>query len=100
MLSPIPLPLSILRNGHHHNQKGFILKLLPEAKKINRQATNAGPDMDEEFYSITPTEELFYELRESFSIDFNFSHLDNIEYFYHITMIFSCGTFSISTSLS
>ena len=65
MLSPIPLPLSLLRNDHH-NQKGFLVKFLPEAKKINQQATE-------------PVEELFYELRGSFSIDFDFSHLVNID---------------------
>ena len=75
MLSPAPLPLSLLRNGHHHNQKGFIVRLLPEAKKINRQATDPYDMIDD----ISSTEELFYELRESFSIDFDFSHLSNID---------------------
>ena len=74
MLSSTPLPLSLLQNMNH-NQKGFILKLLPEAKKINQQGTNP----EEEFDSITPIEKELYELRESFCIDFDFSHLTNID---------------------
>ena len=74
MLSPIPLPDSLLQNGHHHDQKGLIVKLFTEAKKIIRRATN--PHL---LSSITPIEKEFYELRESFSIDFDFSHLANID---------------------
>ena len=75
MLSPTPLPLSLLRNGHIHNQKGFIVKLLPEAKKLNQQGT----DPEEMVDNISSIEKLCYELRESFSIDFDFSHLANID---------------------
>ena len=54
------------------NHKGFILKLLPEAKKINRQATNPTLKVLKIF------EKAVYELRESFSIGFNFSYLNKI----------------------
>ena len=73
MLSPTPLPLSLLRNGHHHNQKGLIVKLLPEVKQLNQQATHP----ENLINKIRPGEKEIYELRESFSIDFNFSQLAN-----------------------
>ena len=63
MLTPFP-------RNYLQKQKGFILKLLPEAKKINRKATD--------LRQISSFEKTFYELRQSFSIDFDFSYLNKI----------------------
>ena len=60
------------RNGLQ-KQKGFILKLLPGAKKINRQATDPSQKL------LSSFEKTFYNLRESFSIDFDFSYLNKID---------------------
>ena len=71
MLIRLPLPLihkQSRNDDHHQNQKGFIVKLLPEAKKVHRRPGR-----------LSQFEKQFYELRESFSIDFNFSYLGNIK---------------------
>lgn len=54
------------------------MKFLPEAKKINQQGTE-------------PVEELFYELRESFSINFDFSYLANIDSIHLLYLVSAFG---------
>ena len=68
MLSPTPLSSSfILKQSRASVQeKGFIVKLLPEAKKVNQPSTRYHPLIEKELY----------ELRRSFGITFNYSNLD------------------------
>ena len=62
MMSPTPLPPALLRNKSYHNQKGFVLKLLPESKKLHQQPADPSQKV------LSSFEKAFYELRESFSI--------------------------------
>ena len=59
----------------YHNQQGLIVKLLPKAKKVHRQATWPGT---KGLLALTSTDKELYELRQSFSIGFNFSNLGDI----------------------
>lgn len=71
MLSPTPIPLSLFKK-QSTTQDEFILKFLPEAKKVHRQHINLYAT------KLTSFEQEVYELRESFCMDFNFSNLTNI----------------------
>ena len=68
MLCPIPLSSSFIlkQSKARVQEKGFIVKLLPEAKKVNQPSTRYHPLIEKELY----------ELRRSFGITFNYSNLD------------------------
>ena len=66
MLSPTPLSSSFIlkQSIARVQEKGFIVKLLPEAKKVNMYRT------------LTSIEKELYELRQSFGITFQIANLD------------------------
>ena len=68
MLSPAPLSSSFIqkRSKGKVQEKGFIVKLLPEAKKVKTWPKKYPKSIEKELY----------ELRQSFGITFNYSNLD------------------------
>lgn len=74
MSTPQSLLQKLSTRQNHQHRKGFIVKLLPEAKKVHRQSTVPF----ERCFSLRTTEVELYNLRQSFRIEFNFTNLANI----------------------
>lgn len=66
MLSSTPLPPSLLQNQYQAGDEGLVVKLLPQAKKMNEPSAELNTSIENEHY----------ELRRSFDITFQLSNVD------------------------